>query len=148
LLTASCDRTLKLWEKDKTALFESTLTLKGHRAAVNACFMDDKHIVSGSADCTILVWNKKTGEKVTFYGDHRDEILAVQPFLNNLLMSASYDGTIKIWPYLKDMSKEKALFDIEAHTKRINSVQVNENKIATCGWDRGVKLLEFSLDIG
>jgi len=110
--------------------------------------MDDKYIVSGSADCTILVWNKKTGEKVTFYADHSDEILTVQPFLNNLLLSASFDGSIKIYPYLKNITHEKPLYDIEAHTKRINAVTVNENKIASCAWDRTVKLLEFSLDLG
>jgi len=110
--------------------------------------MDDKYIVSGSADCTILVWNKRTGEKVTFYADHSDEILSVQPFLNNLLLSSSFDGTIKIWPYLKDITNEKPLYNIEAHTKRITTVTVNENKIASSSWDRTVKLLEFSLDLG
>ena len=61
------DRTLRTYSlPDYTLQFR----LEDHRAAVNAISMSDKHIVSGSGDRSMKIWNAETGELLKTFENH------------------------------------------------------------------------------
>jgi len=47
----------------------------------------------------ILVWDSRTGEQLCCLGGHECNVHVLEghPLLPNLMMSASYDGTTRIW---------------------------------------------------
>ena len=53
IVSASHDRTLKIWNHDGTCMH----TLAGHRGAVTAVTLSDDAIVSGSDDATVHIWS-------------------------------------------------------------------------------------------
>jgi len=77
LLSASGDRTVKLWNIKELSLVRD---LQGHRSAVYSCAMspDSKWALSGSVDGEIKVWNLRTGREV--YSDeaqHKGAVLCI-----------------------------------------------------------------------
>ena len=44
--------------------------LRGHRAAVNAIALSKEHIVSGSGDRSIKLWDTKTGNLLRTFDNH------------------------------------------------------------------------------
>jgi WD40 repeat protein len=69
IVSASWDRTLKVWEAHTGALLRS---LEGHSSSVTGCAFspDGKLIVSASWDRTLRVWDAQSGEcRATFYAD-------------------------------------------------------------------------------
>ena len=65
---------------------------------------DDNHIVSGSGDKTIRVWNATAGQHVAgpFLG-HIDTINSIAyPPDGRHIVSGSYDKTIRIWSAVTD----------------------------------------------
>jgi WD40 repeat protein len=73
---------------------------EGHTGFVRSvCIFDDGiHIVSGSDDNTVMVWNVLTGEcEQTLFG-HTDWITSVCVFdKGKCIIAGSMDKTIKIW---------------------------------------------------
>jgi WD40 repeat protein len=77
LLSASGDRTVKLWNVKELSLLRD---LQGHKSAVYSCAMspDSKWALSGSVDGEIKVWNLRTGREV--YSDeaqHKGAVLCI-----------------------------------------------------------------------
>lgn len=66
-LTAYTDRTLRTYLLPD---FTPQFRLEDHRAAVNAISMSDKHIVSGSGDRSMKIWNAETGELLQTFENH------------------------------------------------------------------------------
>lgn len=74
-------------------------TIEGHTYAVRSvCVSNDgKHIISGSSDMTIKVWNIQTGFCEMTLGGHTDFVTSVCFSSDGSLVSASKDTTIKVW---------------------------------------------------
>ena len=76
VVTASTDKTLKLWGVASVSMDLSKLalvrTLRGHKKAVRcvAVFPGGRRIVSGSWDGTLKVWDVATGECVATLRAH------------------------------------------------------------------------------
>jgi WD40 repeat protein len=75
-------------------------TLKGHTEGIKAVAVtpDGRHIVSGSYDCTLRVWDLTTGEtKMTLKG-HESWVNAVAVTPNSrYVVSGSNDKTLRVW---------------------------------------------------
>ena len=77
----------------------------GHSWGITAIAFsqDNKFLVSGGKDGTIIVWSVETGE--IFYIIKRNYELISSIIVSpndNLFVSASYDGTISIWRFFSD----------------------------------------------
>ncbi|GAA5798950.1 hypothetical protein HPULCUR_004359 [Helicostylum pulchrum] len=121
--SGSDDGTVKVWNlqrttgKDGSAIKKGSLeeadpsiTFRGHTNVVTAVAISAKQnrIYSASLDSTIRVWNLPSGDSgpfspvdpslnITTYIGHTDAIWDFRLSKDNLLASASADGTVKIW---------------------------------------------------
>lgn len=79
---------------------ERVVKLKGHKKAVSALSFNKEGnlLVSGSNDCTIVVWDLISETGVCRLKGHRDMVTAVL-FVEeyNMLLSASKDTLLKVW---------------------------------------------------
>jgi WD40 repeat protein len=96
VISASDDRTLKVWDLDTG---RALATLDAH-AAVRACAVtpDGRRVVSGAHDCTLKVWDLDTGRVLATLGGHTHGLraCAVTPDGRHVV-SASVDRTLKVW---------------------------------------------------
>jgi nucleoside phosphorylase len=97
VVSASADRTLKVWE---LASGRAVATLRGHTRWVNACAVtpDGRHVVSASSDHTLKVWELASGRAVATLQGHTHVVsaCAVTPDGRHVV-SASADQTLKVW---------------------------------------------------
>ena len=70
--------------------------LTGHKGDVNSVAFDAQHIVSGSRDKTIKVWDRETGALVHTLTGHGDWVTSVA-LDGQHIVSGSEDKTIKVW---------------------------------------------------
>ena len=63
------------------------------------CFkLGEKYIATGLLDHTVKLWNRKTFSCDKVFQGHRDHVACLQ-FDSNLLISGSYDKTIRVWDF-------------------------------------------------
>ncbi len=111
----------------KTENWRCAYTLNQHSDAVKciAISADGQTLVSGSADCTIKIWNVNTGAQLGTLEGHTDAVncLAIAGD-GKTLASGSSDQTIQIWnlPTEKQIRKIGGLFP--AHLDSINSLAI------------------------
>lgn len=67
-----------------------------HNIAALNFSKDSKKIATGSIDKTIKLWCVDSGKLLITLNGHTDGVSSVL-FHENLLLSASYDHTIKVW---------------------------------------------------
>lgn len=78
-------------------------TFKGHEQVkyrIESCFLvDESMVVSGSENSMIYLWDLVDGQvKKTLTGHEKAVVsIAAHPKNNSILLSASSDGTIKLW---------------------------------------------------
>lgn len=129
LVSASWDRTIKIWDSNR--LFQARYsptklqegrdeksdnenqyqcemnmpcikTLTGHVNSVLCVgtLSDGKTIISGSTDYTVRLWNSETGEILKVMSGHSDEVLCILAFRSSpLIASGAGDKNIKVWDY-------------------------------------------------
>jgi WD40 repeat protein len=96
-VSASADRTLKLWDLSSG---QELRTLSGHSGAVNAVAVtpDGKRAVSASDDKTLRLWDLSSGQELRTLKGHTDTVWAVAVTPDgNRAVSVSSDGTLKVW---------------------------------------------------
>jgi WD40 repeat protein len=73
LVTASADRTARIWDARDGAL---QLVLRGHEGEVNgAAFSPDgSQVVTGSDDKTARIWDARSGRQIAILGPHKGEV--------------------------------------------------------------------------
>src|SRR5487761_1822223 len=80
-------------------------TLKGHREAIYSVAFtpDGKHLVTGSGDRSIKVWDSATGKEIKSFGGpsgHQNLVLSVSLSPDgSLIASGSSDNTAKVWDF-------------------------------------------------
>src|SRR5262249_17703897 len=101
LVTGGERNTIKIWDLAKGG--ELLNTLEGHRGEgyAIACTSDDNDrwmIASGGEDCTVKVWNGRTGKLLRTFRGHAGLVssLAFSPD-GKRLYSGSRDKTVKVW---------------------------------------------------
>ncbi|KZP10859.1 WD40 repeat-like protein [Athelia psychrophila] len=103
-------------------------TLEGHESDVRAVAYspDGKHIVSGSADDTIRIWDAETGEAVgEQLRGHSSSIMAIAYSPDGRhIVSGSWDGTIRIWDAETGESVGEPLI---GHTEGIRAIACSSN---------------------
>lgn len=95
-ISGSADCTVKVWDPSLRGS-ELQATLKGHTGAVRAITSDKVRIVTGSDDQRVLVWDKVTGKQLVELKTHNDRISCVRMLRDCCVLTASHDGTVKMW---------------------------------------------------
>src|SRR5262249_27785895 len=75
-------------------------SLVGHKDSVRACAFspDGRHILSGSRDTMLKVWDAATGREVRSLEGHKDSVRACAFSPNGRqILSGSDDRTLKLW---------------------------------------------------
>lgn len=100
LLTGGRDGEIHLWNTKKK--FNSIMNFTAHKANVYAIVFHPKgHVfVTGSRDKEIKVWDAKTLDFLCG-GAHTRSVNALHFLKNGLLLSASDDGSIRLWKILR-----------------------------------------------
>ena len=105
---------------------------------------DGRHIVSGSEDQTIRVWNAMTGETAAgpFTG-HRDWVTSVAFSPNGRhIVSGSYDRTIRVW---NAMTGETAAGPFTGHTDPVRSVAPDGRHIVSGSDDQTIRMSRVTI---
>lgn len=99
IATGSADARVRIWDPSEPPETALKITLEGHFGHVPALAeRPDGLLVSGSSDRSIILWDIETGDKwISPNNEHTNTILAIEVFDDNSVLSASLDGTVKLW---------------------------------------------------
>lgn len=126
----------KNWEKGNYKV----QILEGHSASVGCLhFSDDQHMVSGSVDTRINIWDQNLLQTIKILRGHSGSVKCIfSDKLTNSIISGSDDKSIKIWEY----ESGKLLQSLVQHTAEVNCLQVlkSQNLLITGGGDRSIKI--------
>ncbi|CAB3243021.1 unnamed protein product [Arctia plantaginis] len=146
ILSASRDRTAKLWHPEGVKDYVNVVTYKGHRNFVSCiCWLppceafSDGLVVTGGNDNIILGYNLQDGTiQVTLEG-HENTVCCVQSGRDSgVLLSSSWDNTAKVWNLNMQRSTPKTL---KGHQAAVWSViELCDGTYATASADKTIKL--------
>lgn len=114
-----------------------TVVQRGHYEAVKAVAFtpDGKHLLSGSRDKTIKLWDLSTGHEIRSYLGHKSTIndLAVTSD-GKFFVSGSADYTAKLW----NIFTGELVRSFQGHSNYLTSIAISqdENYLLTGGYDR------------
>lgn len=133
LLSGSWDLTARLWIDDKC-----DLVLVGHEASVWAVAFVGEFLVTGSADKTIKIWNRKAELKSTLTG-HTDCVRSLAAVSETQFLSCANDATIRRWDI-----NGNCLGVFDGHENFVYSVSFLSNEeggleFASCSEDRTLR---------
>ncbi|GHO96591.1 hypothetical protein KSF_066390 [Reticulibacter mediterranei] len=129
IVSASEDRTLKLWDKHTGAL---RFTMEGHTAQVTCCSITPggNRIISGARDGIIKIWNAYTGNELYSFSGHTNAITRCAVSSDgNWFVTASEDQTLKLWS-LRTVNKFPPLRDYRI--SQIRTLQGHEGAVRSC----------------
>jgi WD40 repeat protein len=119
-ISASYDKTLKIWDTD-TGIELRTLT--GHTGYVHAAAIapDGLTAISASEDNTLKIWDTETGRELQTLTGHTNSVrgVAIAPD-GKRAISASDDNTLKIW----DLASGSELRTLIGHTNSVTQVAI------------------------
>ncbi|KAJ5358680.1 uncharacterized protein N7496_011093 [Penicillium cataractarum] len=145
---------------------DNTQTFDGHVASVKSVAIspDGAHMVSGSDDTRIRIWDTNSGSCLKILKGHGYGVnsVAFSP-KGDKVASGSDDGTVKIWDAEKgaclrtlESSSEVLIWDVkdgscekilEGHTERVYSMAFfpdDTNRIASCSMDHTIKIWDVN----
>lgn len=121
-------------------------TLSEHSSGLNCCqWLDDKHLITGSDDKTIKLWDIEVGKSILTLSGHKAFVfsLTVHPCCNAVL-SGGDDGQMRI----QDLRSRACFSSYEGHSKAVTSIACHPNgrDIMTCSYDGFTRLWDFDLN--
>ena len=98
LLSGHFDGRIQVWRPDpKGESWALQQTWIAHEGIVRAlCWLPNGRVASGGEDNSVRIWRLTDGRCEASF-EHRDFVQSLAPFGTRHLLSASYDGQLKIW---------------------------------------------------
>ncbi|TWU07896.1 TIR domain-containing protein [Stieleria varia] len=120
-------------------------TLQGHRGAVTSVCVtpNGRHIVSGSEDHALIVWESETGRQVRSLGGHSDFVsCVVVTHAGDRAVSASLDRTIRVW----DLETGIVTQTFHGHVDQVTSVLVtpDDRYVVSGSLDETIKVWDLT----
>ncbi|XP_052179546.1 DENN domain and WD repeat-containing protein SCD1 isoform X2 [Diospyros lotus] len=100
-ISGSTDCLVKIWDPSLRGS-ELRATLKGHTGTVRAISSDRGKVVSGSDDQSVIVWDKQTTQLLEELKGHDAQVTCVRMLSGERVLTASHDGTLKMWDVRTD----------------------------------------------
>ena len=96
---------------------------------------DGRHIVSGSYDGTVAVWDLQTGARLHELTGHQGGVNSVALSGDGRhIVSGSYDGTVAVW----DLQTGARLHELTGHQGGVSSVALSgDGRYIVSGSDEG-----------
>jgi WD40 repeat protein len=104
---------------------------------------DGSHIVSGSYDKTVRIWDASTGAQVKQLDGHTSLVISVAYSPDGShIVSGSYDNTVRIW----DASTGAQVRQLDGHTEAVTSVAYSPDgsHIVSGSYDKTVRIWDTS----
>ena len=84
---------------------EVLCTLSGHTDTISdICNMGESHVITGSSDYTVRMWDVISGECIQIIQGHTNTVNCVHLHSSGYLLTGSFDQTVRIWdittPYI------------------------------------------------
>ncbi|XP_037299197.1 phospholipase A-2-activating protein isoform X2 [Manduca sexta] len=146
ILSASRDRTAKLWHPEGVKDFVNVVTYKGHKNFVSCvCWLPpceaypEGLVITGSNDNCILGYNLQDGSiQITIEG-HENAVCSVAPGRDfGVILSSSWDSTAKVWNV---SNPRAALLTLKGHQAAVWAVvELGNSTYATASADKTIKL--------
>ncbi|KAG6857516.1 hypothetical protein H0H87_002141 [Tephrocybe sp. NHM501043] len=139
VVSASGDGKMILWD---IASGERIRTFEGHDRGLACIEFKGDYIISGSTGCCIKKWSAVTGDLISSFVGH-DALVRALSFDPNsgLLVSASYDKTVKLW----DFATGKLIREFKGtHSSHIFDVKFDVSRIVSASHDHKIVIIDFS----
>jgi len=124
----------------KAGKYVSKLLEPLHTAAVFCVDFDSTHIISGSSDHTIKVWDTQTGDYLHTLRGHQYAVWCVKMLdKTDTMLSASYDSTIKYW----NINSKTSIRTLEGHGSAIWALDCVGNRISSGSTDTYLRVWDL-----
>ncbi|KAF8670993.1 hypothetical protein HU200_050269 [Digitaria exilis] len=100
-ISGSTDCTVKIWDPSLRGS-ELRATLKGHTRTIRTISSDRGKIVSGADDQSVIVWDKQNFKLLLELKGHEAPVSSVRMLSGERVLTASHDGTVKMWDVRTD----------------------------------------------
>ncbi|XXQ34984.1 WD40 repeat-containing protein SMU1 [Plasmodiophora brassicae] len=130
-------------------------TFIGHESNVKGIDFvgeESRHIVSGSSDNTIKIWDTETAHCLSTFQGHTSRVWDVASnVFGTMVASCSGDSTVKVWdtrPSALEAASSNSLLTLAGHEGDVYSVKFHPNNahLVTGAYDRTARL--FDLETG
>jgi hypothetical protein len=105
---------------------------------------DGRHVVSCDLHGEVLVWSAATGDLVRAFAAHDQGVTAVVPLADGRLVTAGYDGLVKVWATTAEPGGEPAA-TLRGHERGVGSLAVTPDgrRAASRGSDERLVLWDL-----
>uniref|UniRef100_A0A182R4Z3 Uncharacterized protein n=1 Tax=Anopheles funestus TaxID=62324 RepID=A0A182R4Z3_ANOFN len=120
--------------------------LMGYEGFLSSCrFLDDTHILTGSGDMKICIWDLQAGKKTSEFDAHAGDVVSISMSPDkNTYVTGSVDRTCKLWDVRENTPKQTFF----GHDADVNSVCYHPSGFgfATGSEDKTARLFDFRSD--
>lgn len=129
------------WRPRTRVLPPEGLRLTGHEDGIwsVACSPDGKHVVTGSLDHTLRLWDRASGREVKCFTGHTEGVTCVAFSQNGRrLLSGSLDNTLRLW----DIATGQTLVQLKGHEEGVTctAISLDGSQILSGSFDRTLRL--------
>ncbi|XP_031635705.1 guanine nucleotide-binding protein subunit beta-2 [Contarinia nasturtii] len=132
--------------RDSSGAAKIVRELAGYEGFLSSCrFLDDTHIVTGSGDMKICVWDLEVGKKTSEMDGHNGDVVSISLSPDkNTFVTGSVDRTSKIW----DLRENKPKQTFFGHTADVNSVFYHPSgqAFASASEDKTARMFDIRSD--
>ncbi|RDX78914.1 DENN domain and WD repeat-containing protein SCD1, partial [Mucuna pruriens] len=137
-ISGSTDCSVKIWDPSLRGS-ELRATLKGHTRTVRAISSDRGKVVSGSDDKSVMVWDKQTTQLLEELKGHDGPVSCVRMLSGERVLTASHDGTVKMW----DVRTDRCVATVGRCSSAVLCMEYDDNvgALAAAGRDVSIRMV-------